>query len=536
MHLLSDSSSWIEAKIKFFKDLSIFKLYLSLISEKNTLRLFNNSEYMKYYSLLLLIFFITTSSFAQTEKEKVLSTVNKDVIEGHIYFLADDLLKGRETGTPEAEIAASYLANTLRGYGVKPIPATNSYFQDVVLRKTSPPKIFELVINGSPYDNKVVLNATALDLTQSPVYLGYGLEEDYKDKNVKNKLIMVRGGSNDAKDTRAAFRLRKTKMELAKDAGAKGIIELINAKNDIWGFIDHNFNADRLGLSSETEKENESFVYIWLQDENGTFADSLGTGKKASVTLKMSDMNVSEINSQNVVGIVEGTDSELKNEYIIYSAHYDHVGIGTPDDSGDTIYNGARDNAVGTTTVLSMAENLAKYPTKRSALFILFTGEEKGLLGSQYYVENPILPLHQMVYCFNSDNAGYNDTSIATIVGLERTTAANHIKEAAIAFNLTAIDDPAPEQGLFDRSDNVHFAKKGIPAPTYSLGFTSFDGDVTKYYHRPGDEAQTLDYNYLYKFFSSYVLAGRLIGNDIDTPFWVEGDKYESAGKKLYGK
>jgi Zn-dependent M28 family amino/carboxypeptidase len=181
-----------------------------------------------------------------------------------------------------------------------------------------------------------------------------------------------------------------------------------------------------------------------------------------------------------------------------------------------------------------MAENLAKYPTKRSALFILFTGEEKGLLGSKYYVENPVLPLDQMVYCFNSDNAGYNDTSVISIVGLTRTTAEKNIFSAAETFGLKAIEDPAPEQGLFDRSDNVHFAKKGIPAPTFSLGFTSFDGDVTKYYHRPGDEAHTLDYDYLLKFFKAYVLAGRNIANDKETPIWNEGDKYEKASKELY--
>jgi len=245
---------------------------------------------------------------------------------------------------------------------------------------------------------------------------------------------------------------------------------------------------------------------------------------------------LSDVTSQNVVGIVEGTDPQLKNEYIIYSAHYDHVGIGTPDETGDTIYNGARDNAVGTTTVLSMAEHLAKHPTKRSALFILFTGEEKGLLGSQYYVDNPILPLNQMVYCFNSDNAGYNDKSLATIIGLPRTTAEQHIKNAAKTFGITAVDDPAPEQGLFDRSDNVHFAKKGIPSPTFSLGFTAFNGDVTKYYHRPGDEADSLDYDYLEQFFRAYVMAGTLIGNDPVTPTWTKGDKYEEAAKELYKK
>ncbi|MGK0427069.1 MAG: hypothetical protein ACJAUR_001173 [Ulvibacter sp.] len=491
---------------------------------------------MKYVTLLIALFSFL-STFSQSDKERVLETVKKNVIEGHIYFLADDLLKGRETGSPENKIAASYLANTLRGYGVQPIPSTNSYFQEVKLQKLSPPKLFELAINGLPSINKVALEVSAIEFDGESNYLGYGLEEDYKDRDLKGKLIIIRGGSDKAKDARGAFGLRNTKMQLAKEAGVLGIIELIDVKSDMWVFIDHNFNTDRLELATEEEQSTEQeFVYIWLQDKNGSEATSFERDKKPKVTLTMSNKTISPILSQNVIGIAEGTDPKLKNEYIIYSAHYDHVGIGTPDESGDTIYNGARDNAVGTTTVLSMAENLVKYPTKRSALFILFTGEEKGLLGSSYYVDHPVLPLNQMVYCFNSDNAGYNDTSVATIVGLERTTAAGHIKNAATAFGLRAIDDPAPEQGLFDRSDNVHFAKKGIPAPTYSLGFTSFDGDVTKYYHRPGDEAETLDYDYLYKFFSSYVLAGRLIANDPVTPFWVKNDKYEMVGKELYNK
>lgn len=490
---------------------------------------------MRYITLIIALFSFLPS-FSQSEKEMVMETVKKTVIEGHIYFLADDLLKGRETGSLENKIAASYLANTLRGYGVKPIPSTKSYYQEVLLQKVSPPSIFELAMNGLPVENKVIIEASALNTKDDAVYLGHGLEEDYIGSDVEGKVVVVRGGSKEAKDARGAFGLRKTKMTLAKKAGAIGIIELIDAESNMWGFIDHNFNADRLEVAKEEESADRGFVYIWLQDENGGRATSFESDKKIPITLKMNGKSIQSISSQNIIGMVEGTDPVLKDEYIIYSGHYDHVGIGTADASGDTIYNGARDNAVGTTTVLSMAENLAKYPTKRSALFILFTGEEKGLLGSGYYVDHPILPLNQMVYCFNSDNAGYNDTSIATIVGLERTTAAKHIKNAASTFGLRAIDDPAPEQGLFDRSDNVHFAKKGIPAPTYSLGFTSFDGDVTKYYHQPGDEAETLDYDYLYKFFSSYVLAGRLIANDPITPFWVENDKYEMAGKKLYKK
>jgi hypothetical protein len=493
---------------------------------------------MKYRLFILFVFISFSFVFAQTEKEKVLSTVTKDAIEGHIYFLADDLLKGRETGTPEAKIAASYLANTLRSYGVKTLPGTQSYFQEVYLQKTSPPRRLTLTLDGNLVKTMVALKTSEMNYSEDAIFLNYGLETDYKGKEVQGKLVIVKGGGPDSKDTRAAFRLIAKKMELAKKAGAIGIIELMQTDDTIWGFIDHNFNADQLSIASEEQEVTKEvgFVYLWLQDVKGDIGNEMELKSAVKIRLLMEDKSVEPVVSQNVVGMVEGSDSLLKNEFIIYSAHYDHVGIGTPDDTGDVIYNGARDNAVGTTTVLSMAQNLVKFPTKRSALFILFTGEEKGLLGSGYYVDHPLLPLSQMVYCFNSDNAGYNDTSVATIIGLERTTAAQHIKNAAMTFGLTAIDDPAPEQGLFDRSDNVHFAKKGIPSPTYSLGFRSFDGDVTKYYHRPGDEADNLDYDYLYKFFSSYVLAGRLIGNDSVTPTWTIGDVYENAGELLYTK
>ncbi len=488
---------------------------------------------MKLKILIVLISLSSFTVFSQSDKEKVLETVNRGDIEGHIYFLADDLLKGRETGTPENKIAASYLANMFRSYGVKPNPKTGDYYQKIPFEKVSPPTTFTLSIDGKEIENKVVLTAHKTNVNQKVEFLGYGLEDDYKGKNVKGKVVLIQAGSPDAKDARAAFGLRGKKAELAQKAGAIAIVEFIKAADNMWGFIDHNFNAPRLSLASGESEEASGPAYVWVQDADGSYAEKLANGKH-DVALSMSEQEKKEVISQNVIGVVEGTDPKLKDQYIIYSAHYDHVGVGTPDETGDTIYNGARDNAVGVTTVLSMAENLAKYPTKRSALFILFTAEEKGLLGSEYYVENPVLPLDKMVYCFNSDNGGYNDTSLATIIGLPRTTAEQHIKDAAKTFGLTAIDDPAPEQGLFDRSDNVHFAAKGIPAPTFSMGFTSFSGDVTKYYHQPRDHADTIDYDYMEKFFKAYVMAGRKIANDPITPFWTAGDKYEEAGKKLY--
>jgi hypothetical protein len=490
---------------------------------------------MKKLALLLALGCIFTLT-AQTEIEKVSETISKSEIEGHIYFLADDLLKGRETGSPELKIAASYLANSFRRYGVKPNPKTGTYYQEVKLKRKFPPKDVSIVINDQVITDYVVIHAAAMASNQDAIFLNYGLIDDYKGKDVKGKVVIVKAGSPETNDGRAAFRLRRTKEKLANEHGVAAIIELMNVDDGTWRFIDHNFNEPTLSvdLDDNDKNSNSDIAYVWVLDKDGKMAEQLSAARTISSAIAIGEKHEEAVISQNVIGVVEGTDAKLKNEYIIYSAHYDHIGIGRPDATGDSIYNGARDNAVGTTTVLSMAKNLAKYPTKRSALFILFTGEERGLLGSSYYVENPVLPLNQMVYCFNSDNAGYNDTSVISVVGLTRTTAEDNIVSAAKAFGLRAIDDPAEEQGLFDRSDNVNFAQKGIPAPTFSLGFTSFDGDVTKYYHQAGDEADTLDYDYLLKFFQAYVLAGRNIANDRQTPVWNKGDKYEQASKELY--
>lgn len=479
-----------------------------------------------------LFIYLATSAIAQDSKEMVAETINKDKIAGHIYFLADDLLQGRETGTTENKIAASYIANQLRAAGAKPIPQTETYYQQVPMELVYPPRGFSLNINGTEVKAKIAMESGKLDQTVEGVYLGYGTEDDFKGVNVNKKIVLLKGGSAEDQGVRSSYMSRSAKSERAKAAGALAVIELIKADEGSWGYLQDNFSAARTQLAGQIDKNSRGFSYVWVQDEYGALALDFEQGKTA-IKLMCSGQRTEPLSSQNVVGYIEGTDPELKNEFIIYSAHYDHIGV---DDTkeGDGIYNGARDNAVGVTTVLSMAEHLGKHPTKRSALFILFTAEEKGLLGSKYYVENPIFPLDQMVFCFNSDNGGYNDTSIATIVGLGRTSAENNIKMAANAYQLTAKDDPAPDQGLFDRSDNVNFAKAGIPAPTYSLGFNAFDAEIMKYYHQPGDHADNLDYDYLEQFFRSYVLSGVLIGNDPVTPTWNAGDKYEAAAKKLY--
>jgi Zn-dependent M28 family amino/carboxypeptidase len=204
--------------------------------------------------------------------------------------------------------------------------------------------------------------------------------------------------------------------------------------------------------------------------------------------------------------------------------------------SSEYIYNGARDNAVGTTGVIEAAKYFSQNPPRRSVLLAAWTAEERGLLGSGYFAENPMVPLNQIIYNLNIDGAGYNDTTKVTVIGLGRTEADDDMASAAAAFGLEAIPDPVPEQNLFNRSDNVHFARAGIPAPTYSMGLTAFDDEINYYYHQTTDEPHTLNYEYVTAYIRSFVLAAQNIADRDEAPFWLPGDEYKEAGKELYNR
>lgn len=162
------------------------------------------------------------------------------------------------------------------------------------------------------------------------------------------------------------------------------------------------------------------------------------------------------------------------------------------------------------------------------------TGEEMGLLGSQYYAEHPLVPLEKTIFNFNTDGAGYDDKTGISLIGANRTGIDEQVEKAASAFGKKVISDPAPEQGLFDRSDNVSFAKKGVPALSFSPGITGFSDELFKYYHQVTDNPETIDMTYLKEYCQAFALAARLIANRDTVPFWVADDKYEEAGKKLY--
>jgi hypothetical protein len=170
---------------------------------------------MRIYSTLVAVFCLC-SIFAQTDIEKTKETVSKSNIEGHIYFLADDLLKGRATGTPELKIAASYLANAFRGYGVKPNPKTGTYYQEVKLKSVSPPSEVNIQINDTKITDYALINPAQIGVEGDAIFLNYGLSQDYSGKSVSGKVIVVKAGGPDTKDARAAFGLRSEKQKLPK--------------------------------------------------------------------------------------------------------------------------------------------------------------------------------------------------------------------------------------------------------------------------------------------------------------------------------
>jgi len=489
---------------------------------------------VQFFALGILFSFVACAQ--KTDLEKTEATVNQQTIKDHIYYIASDEMRGRNTGSPEILKAADYLAKQLESYGAKQVPGADGWFQPVPLRMKTLATSASFSYGGRDFalnDDFLIVDGESGDFEGEVVYLEYGTEADYEGKEVAGKIVFAKAGDGETADRRGILTLSQNKRTLAKEAGAVALIEFYSSPSTPWASLTRSFN--RVGMSlDESGNTGAIMPHIWLKDLDNANQRFMMTRSIKRADLSIKGMTNVLTGDKNILAMVEGTDPYLKDEFIMFSAHYDHIGVGAPNAEGDSIYNGTRDNAIGAVTVLSAAENIAKYPMKRSALFVLYTAEEKGLLGSRYMANNPIIPNEEIVFCWNSDNGGYNDTTVSSIVGLERTTARPHIEEANKAFGLTAIVDKSG-QGLFDRSDNVSFARKGIPAPTYSLGFQSFDDEIMKYYHQQSDNPETVDYDYLEKFFKSYVYASRLIGNAPERPFWVEGDKYYETGKKLYG-
>ncbi|MEO0341612.1 MAG: M28 family peptidase, partial [Bacteroidota bacterium] len=412
-----------------------------------------------------------------------------------------------------------------------------------IIQNSTSPNMGTLTINGTSYKQKetlLMMSGKGGDIKNvETIFAGYGMQEDYEGLDVKGKVVFVMGGLSDDKSRQATAAAMPIKKAIAEEKGAAALIEIYNLSFP-WNFFLRYFGRSQRGFGSGSDVGN-SIPYGWIQPstENDDLKN-IRKGKEVKVDLQVTAGKISSIESQNVVGILEGTDPELKNEYLLISAHYDHVGVGKQGGGAfteqDSIFNGARDNGIGTVTLMATARALAKNPPKRSVIFFACTAEEIGLLGSRYYADNPMIPLEQTIFDLNIDGAGYNDKSLVTVFGYDRTGVAELADASAEQYGLKVLADPAPEQNLFDRSDNVSFAAKGVPAMTFSMGFTTFDAEIRKYYHQVTDNPDSVDYAYCEQYARAFATLAKKIANMGGKPTWIAGDKYEAVGKALYGE
>jgi Zn-dependent M28 family amino/carboxypeptidase len=444
------------------------------------------------------------------------SSINETTLKAHIKFLSDDLLEGRGTGARGGDLAARYIASQLEASGLKGAAAGGSFFQPVSLVGVKADPNTKLMISGRNdkesfkfADDFVAFTGAQteeVDVDAEMVFVGYGINapeqrwNDYKgDANdYRGKILVMLVNDPPATPEEPNLFGAKAltyygrwtyKYEEGARRGAAGVILLHTDQSAgyPWSVVRTSNGSWRFDIA-RTQTDTTPFLKFrsWVTDDAahrlmklaGQDLDALRTqaasrnfqpvklGIKGKLNLKS---EVKRVAAPNVVGVLEGSDPKLKSEYVVYSAHWDHLGIGAPNKDGDTIYNGALDNASGVACVLAIADSLAKLPKalrpKRSSLFLFPTAEEQGLLGAEWYSKHPVVPLAKTAANVNLDSMNVlGPTHDFIPLGAERSSLKAVVEAVARERGLRVSADSRPEQGSFFRSDHFPFAKVGVPS------------------------------------------------------------------------
>jgi len=453
----------------------------------------------------------------------------------HIQYLASDALQGRDTGGEGYRRAADYVASHFRQLGLEPA-GTDGYFQPVQFvadqieddkssaalvgpSGTEPLRMGDDVIFGLNPD-------TARDLEAPAVFVGYGLdvpEKNYNDLaglDLKGKIAVSLSGvpSGMPGPLAAHHESSEERWRPLREAGAAGMIRIYNPHTmDLpWQRVAlSRFNPEMTFADPALRPTPGLKLAMALNPAN---ADKLlaGSGHTMDELVKIADAGAAlprfdlkprvcvhvamrqwEVQAPNVAGILRGSDPKLRNEYVVMSAHLDHIGVGQPI-NGDSIYNGAMDNASGVASILEVARLLRerKVALKRSILFVAVTAEEKGDLGSEYFADKPTVPVRSMVADLNLDMfLPLYPLHYLMVVGLNESTLGDRIRAIAPHDGVEVMDDPVPERNLFIRSDQYSFVKQGVPALMFGFGAkpgspeekTQMEWLHTRY-HAPSDD------------------------------------------------
>ncbi len=520
-----------------------------------------------------------------------MNQVRPEAIRAHMQFLADDLMEGRATGTRGYMLAANYIRSQFELTGLKP-GANGSYFQSVPLRlsKLVPEQSsFSVKRNGEEtklvYEQTFAMRGNAnyenTSVEAPVVFVGYGVSapqfhyDDYAGIDVKGKIVLVLYGAPASlpSSERAHFSRPNRKQEMAAAHGAVGYISVLSADQEkrtpfsrIAGFmrrpgmrwIDANGKPNDVepAIRGEATISSDAARQIFFVGAPQTFdeaaaAATAGKSQSFSLPLTASIHTVSQfelMQSPNVVGILPGSDPKLKDEYVLYTAHADHLGIGRPV-NGDTIYNGALDNASGTAALMEMAHAFAtlKTPPRRSIMFVAVTGEEEGLLGSDYFAHYPTVPIDKIAANINMDELPMVfDFKDVIPLGAEHSSLGPLIDRIAKSEGLETSPDSMPEENFFVRSDQYSLVREGVPAVAIEGGEKAVDpqkkgGEIERawiknFYHSPQDDMnQTLDFNAAAKYTRLNLALGYAVANQDERPTWNPGDYFGMTFGKQKG-
>jgi hypothetical protein len=447
-------------------------------------------------------------------------------------FLSSDALMGRAITRHEIDMAAGYIAKQFNNFGLNQFQSTENYFQSFYVNAVIPADSGTFSAGGHLFTFSIdvmMVRGTSVNITAPIFFTTWDSVMSSSRKDVQGKIVLFDAVENNFAEKGLEYMDEAQKF--LQQLGAVALVGRFFNSFEVW-------QSTKLKLLRMRSVQASDHLMPVLYVHDRTNELKRESVHKTIATIKSSGNKLKAIYARNVIGWIKGTDSVLSKQFIVLSAHYDHEGIAKKPvlENGrwDSIYNGARDNAIGIAALMNAARYFSYYPPKRSMLFMAYTGEEIGMVGSRYFAAHPVIPLHKIVYNLNTDNAGCNDSSLVTVVGMDRTTASLEIRAACAAYGLTAKPAPYYGQDLFEESDNSSLATKGIPALTFSMGIREFDQSIFEHYHQLSDEFESMDLKYAMKFIKSFILTAKLIADKPSQPKWHRGDKYEAAWNKLY--
>lgn len=535
-----------------------------------------------------LIFFVCLSVVGCTseknEKSAVESITEQDMLV-HIQELSSDEYMGRGTGTEGEVMSANYLVEQFSRMGATSGVDDGSYLQPFPLvgQKTTDHRM-QFTIDGRErmdltyFEDFVAWPAdesTEIDINNAElVYVGYGIEapeekwNDFKDMDVAGKILVIKNNDPEYDEdlfggkARLYYGRYTYKYEKAREMGALGaiIIHTTETAGYGWNVVSNSWSRERFNVKDESGTESTTKLNAWItyDQANALFElagldledqmDAADDPDFKPVELGRVRMNASldaeyrDINAMNVVAEIEGNDPELKEEYLVLTAHYDHLGITKPVE-GDSVNNGAEDNAAGVSAVLEMMEayKMMQPQLKRSVLALVVSAEEVGLLGSQYWAENPTVEPAKVSANINMDGMNvYGETNDVVVVGYGRTSLSDLVVEVAEGEGRTVKPDARPEQGIFYRSDHFNMARVGIPAifPNPGTEFVDkeegyraiIDSVKAANYHSVNDEINEYwDLGGAQRDTRLFFKVGLEVLNAPELQSWKKGDEFEAA-------